>query len=486
MLQYIINTTAIWLTGLIVFDLFLRREANHGYNRFYLLVILFAGALIPLWSWGGDSVIYNANISKPIAEQSAAIRQTIVEASEGGIIGWEQWLFIIYITGAAIVSVFLLKDLVNIMQLYRQGILSKDGTWTIIETGKAQSPFSAFRYVYISSKDNYTEEELRMILTHEEQHGHLLHFVDVLLVRLANIFFWFNPLIYILEKRLLMVHEYQADAAVSTTPSAYGQFLVEQSILGSAPVLAHSFTRSPLKKRILMLTRKTTALAKSKQLLLLPVLAIAMLSFTENSFLEGIPSPVREGNKVTYRGNTFEFPSSENDTVMVTDPTTGDMQLVITSKEPSNPNKMNDERVYMPGELQTSSGSKDRYTGPSSLNDQALKEYLLTNMKKEIKKLADGEYRLLIGAVVIDKKGNIVYFEFDSVEKLAGTKNGRPQYKFISEKINETFAKRTAVLLNNAPNHTPASNNGVEVNSAINNTAFWNSFKVKNGELVSL
>src|SRR5690606_14038589 len=113
-------------------------------------------------------------------------------------------------------------DVLSIIRLYRIGTKSKDGTWTIIETGKHQSPFSAFRYVFISSKANYTYEELEMILAHEEQHGHLLHFIDVLIYRIASIVFWFNPMIYLLEKRLLIVHEYQADAAVNSMPSEYG------------------------------------------------------------------------------------------------------------------------------------------------------------------------------------------------------------------------------------------------------------------------
>ncbi|MCB9045384.1 MAG: M56 family metallopeptidase [Chitinophagales bacterium] len=402
MLQYIINTSAIWLLGLIVFDLFMRREANHGYNRFYLLVILFAGILIPLWSWDNDSVIYATDVSRPIAEQSAIARETIVAVSENSILGWEQWLMIIYITGVAVVSIYLLRDLLNIVRLYRNGVHSKDGTWTIIETGKPQSPFSAFRYVFISSKHSYTEEELQMILAHEEQHGHLLHFVDVLLIRLINILFWFNPLIYILERRLLMVHEYQADAAVSTTPSAYGQFLVEQSILGSAPVLAHSFTRSPLKKRILMLTRKTTTLAKSKQLLLLPVLAIAILSFTKNAFTW--EEPQRDGNKVTYKGNTIVFSeASAPDTVMVQDPRTDEIRMVISRIDPK-PLTLNGEDIFIDDQHDLTETEDVK----SKLNDK------INNILSDVSQngeIPTGSYNYYINHLIVDKNGNIVYME---------------------------------------------------------------------------
>lgn len=484
MLQYIINTTAIWLLGLIVFDLLLHNEAHHGYNRFYLLAILFAGALIPLWSWDYDSVIYTTDVSRPLAEQSAIVKQTIVTASESTVLGWEQWLMIIYAAGVGVFTLLLLKDLSGIIQLFRTGVKSKDGTWTIIETGKAQSPFSAFRYVFISSKSNYTAEELQMILAHEEQHGHMLHFVDVLLIRTTSILFWFNPMIYLLEQRLLMVHEYQADTAVATTPSVYGRFLVEQSVLGSAPVLAHSFTRSPLKKRILMLTRKTTTLAKSKQLLLLPVLAIAMLSFTENAFTRDTPK--REGNKVTYGGNVIEFSESgPSDTMMVQDPKTGEIKMIITSIDPK-PQLINGERIYTSDELEGERGQNRRYTKPSAFSSAAMKEYLLGNMKKELKKLDDGDYRLIVENIVIDNKGKLVYFEFGGLKKVIKLEGKKQKTEGIDKKTEEIFVKKVAILINSAPTHTPAIYDGNEVNSSINNWDFYNSFTIKNKKLVAL
>jgi hypothetical protein len=47
MLQYLLNATAIWLISLVLFDLFLRRESYHGYNRFYLLFTTLVGS-----DWG--------------------------------------------------------------------------------------------------------------------------------------------------------------------------------------------------------------------------------------------------------------------------------------------------------------------------------------------------------------------------------------------------------------------------------------------------
>lgn len=484
MLQYIINSSAIWLLGLVVFDLLLRKETSHAHNRFYLLGTLFAGALIPLWSWGYDGVIYGSAISEPIVEQSAVIKADIVSASEQNIIGWEQWLFGIYIAGAAIILLFLFREVVLILGMYRSGRRYKDGTWTIIETDKPISPFSAFRYVFISNRENYTTDELSMILAHEEQHGHLLHFVDVLLIKIATVVFWFNPLPYLLERRLLLVHEYQADKAVGSEAAVYSKFLVEQSVLGLAPVLAHSFIRSPLKKRILMLTQ-TTKKARGKQLLIAPILLISMLCFTNNAF-PWQAEPKRDGNKVTYNGNVIEYSEpSKSDTVDVVNSETGEPGKVITRRE-AMPIMLNGEKVYHDGELKYAH-NVGRYRKKSAFTDQAIKEYLLHNMQKEIRKLDDGDYRLLIEDVVIDKHGDIVYFKFGGMFKVLKSDGVRSEIAAVPDKIEKVFARKTASLLNNAPSHEPAIYDSKEVHSVLSSTwAFRQPFTVKDKKLTAL
>lgn len=409
MLQYIINSTAVWLIGLIIFDLFLRKEAMHGYNRLYLLFILLAGALVPLWSWGYDSVIYASTTGRPIAEQTAAMREAIVAGSEQELMGWEQWLRIVYLSGVAICSLLLSKDIIVILRMYRKGDKSKDGTWTIIETGKSMSPFSAFRMVFISNKEDYTREELAMVLAHEEQHGHLLHFIDVLIIRLFQILFWFNPMIYLLEKRLLLVHEYQADKAVRNNPSEYGRFLVEQSVLNAAPVLAHSFIRSPLKKRILMLTRKTTTLARGKQLLIAPVLLLSLLCFTKNAFSG--EEPQKDGNKITYKGNVFEVKEYPADTLEVLNPATGKIEVMITKIDrPAQVIRMNDQKVIKIEETLNNLAARNAYSKIKSEVGDAISPL--------ISKLPEASYRYNIHNVVVNKKGEIVYYELEGLKEV--------------------------------------------------------------------
>jgi len=119
---------------------------------------------------------------------------------------------------------------------------------------------------------------------HERRHYTLLHFADLLLMQLAKIVFWFHPLAYAYNKHLLLVHEFQADKVSAQEPQQYGQFLVEQALLQTAPVLSHSFNRSPIKKRIVMLTRKSTAAARTKMLVFIPLAMVCFIFFAKDSF----------------------------------------------------------------------------------------------------------------------------------------------------------------------------------------------------------
>jgi beta-lactamase regulating signal transducer with metallopeptidase domain len=402
MIQHLLNTTAIWLLSLVLFDIFLRKETYHTYNRLYLLFTFFAGLLLPLWRWTDPAVIEAAGMATPAA-RTEAFNQAIVEAgTKATTIDWQQWCLIVYLAGAVISAFLLCRDALIIASYYRQGQKSKDGVWTIIETNKEHSPFSAFRYIFVSKRNHYTADQFRIILTHEEHHGRALHFIDLLIMQLGKVALWFHPLVYLYNLRLLMVHEYQADAAVEKQPAEYGQFLVEQSLLGTAPALSHSFNRSPIKNRIMMLTRKTSAMAKGKQLIMAPLLLVCFIFFTQKAFSD---DKRKEGNKVHYKGNVFElWGPATNDTVMVEDPVTGEWILKIARAD-SFPTKMNGEYIYREDEL--SRPEREQVTKTRL----AIQEFIVDKMQPAFEQLGDGVYIMNARNVIVNKEGKIVYHE---------------------------------------------------------------------------
>lgn len=408
MLHYLINLSCIWLLCLIVFDVFLKRESYHGYNRIYLNLSILLGILLPLWSWQGDSIIYASDISKTVADQASVIKEQVVASTSASVVSWETWLLWLYLAGVGISTSLLIKELVVIIKLIKTGHRSKSGVWTIIETNKATSPFSAFRYIFICSLDNYTEEELSIILAHEKQHGHLLHFIDLLFVNLVKIVFWFHPFIYLLEKRLLMVHEYQADQVIETQPSDYGQFLIEQSMLQTAPTLSHSFIRSPLKKRIMMLTKRSGKLASGKKLFLIPLILTATICFTQLNTVFG--QRVVDGNIITYNGNKFEKQTSETDTVWVDDPVSGETIMVHTTREGAII-KVNGENIiskYYHSPSQPTQIINAINKAKAEIGNKIQTEILQMQKNEELQSTT---FNYNIGQIVIDENGYVIYYE---------------------------------------------------------------------------
>ncbi len=456
MLQYIINLTGIWLISLIAFDLLLKRDTYHTYNRLFLNGSLLLGALLPLWQLQQNSIIYATDVGKTVSQQAVTIREQVVTSASPTFAGIEPWLWGIYAVGAIVMFAFLLKEAFYIYQLVRSGTKTSIGQWTVLEINKDISPFSAFGHVFISSTKNYTTEELNLILVHEQQHINSLHFIDLLLINILKIVFWFNPLVYVFEKRLLMIHEYQADKAIKEDTQKYGQFLVEQSMLQTAPVLSHSFIRSPLKTRLKMLTKQSKKIAHIKQLIIAPLLVFAVLCFTQGSMLYGQERKV-EGNKITYKGNVFEKRASPTDTVFVVDPITEDETMVLTRREGPIIKLNGEDIVY-------------KYYGsetiPVELTNTVnkIKAEISEDIKDDIsyiEKRENSVFNYRVDQMVVDREGNIIYYELAGT-KYIRSKDRRSEYvipedlrKSISKKITNVLEDIKAAILYENGEPTP-------------------------------
>jgi hypothetical protein len=435
MLQYLINTSAVWLISLLMFDLFLKKESYHSYNRFYLLFTFLLGGLLPLWQWQDTGRPYAERLQRPWEEVIAAKRNIVSATAPGNNIDWGLWIGMVYLAGAGIAFTFLLMDVFKMVRLFHSGKRSVQNTWTIIETGKEHAPFSFLNTLFVRSRQQYSDEEWQMILVHEQRHRALLHFADLLLLQMTRIIFWFHPLVYVYNRRLLLVHEYQADKVSAKRPQAYGKFLVEQALLQSAPAISHSFNRSPIKKRIVMLTRRSTALSKGKMALFMPLALVCIFCFSKNSFSKKFD---KKGNIVTYRRNTFEYGEKPRfDTFTLVEPVTGKTATKVTKRDPL-PEKMNGNKIYSTDEL---TAQPQSYAQNGSLVDHVFRK-----LSKDFGKLPDGTFRLDINNIIIDEHGKIVYYE--GIGLCRATNND-------AYKMKEAIANRIDEVLNNAPNLKP-------------------------------
>ena len=84
--------------------------------------------------------------------------------------------------------------------------------WTLAENEKVQTPFSFLRTVYMGF--NYSPSERLMILTHEASHVRHRHSHERLVLSALRSLLWFNPFLWMAEKDLREVQEWEADRDV--------------------------------------------------------------------------------------------------------------------------------------------------------------------------------------------------------------------------------------------------------------------------------
>jgi TonB family protein len=141
---------------------------------------------------------------------------------------------------------------------------------------RGYSPFSFFALVFIN-EDAIPAGRLSTILEHERIHIRQRHTVDMIVVELAAILQWFNPVIWLTGREMKSIHEYLADEGVLQTGisrSQYQQMILNETMGIQVNGLTNNFNVSLIKKRIHMMTKSKSGIwAKSKMLIALPALA---------------------------------------------------------------------------------------------------------------------------------------------------------------------------------------------------------------------
>jgi len=154
--------------------------------------------------------------------------------------------------------------------------------------------FSAMGYIFLNSK--LTTEESIEIIRHEQNHLRRNHFVDIILIEAIKAFQWFNPAIYLLDRSLRAIHEYQADQEcinAGIPVVSYQGLLLNQVFRSKAFNLTNSFSNpSLIRKRMLMMTKKrTSTLAGIKLLFALPAAGLVFLAISAYREIPESPPP---------------------------------------------------------------------------------------------------------------------------------------------------------------------------------------------------
>src|SRR5690606_32098103 len=279
----------------------LQREKMFRFNRFYLIATLILSFSIPFMELGinefyapklEEFIPQNQEINKSIIAKEIPISEINISTqtieNQSSFFSNLSWIEILEFIGILISLVLLVRLFVNLWKLsrltFKNEKIKKQG-FTLVKIDQNVSPFSFFHYLFASKQDVENEKIQSEIFYHEFAHIKQKHTLDVLFVEFLMIFFWFNPFLYIYRKSIRTNHEFLADEEVLShhfDTTAYQHLLLEKIPVKPQTPLSSSFNYLVTKKRLIMMTKKTSKIKTAAlKFFSIPLLVAVMLVFSE-------------------------------------------------------------------------------------------------------------------------------------------------------------------------------------------------------------
>ncbi len=271
----------------LIYRIFLCNETFFRTNRLYLLFAIPLSFIIPL-----------INIPSPflsartIESRSVPLQGTVATSHS---LGFAEIVGMAYLLGALFFFICFGYKIVQLAKLIKKHGYQKCGKLKLVYIEEDSAPFSFFNYFFLN-KNNISQHDLLRIIDHELVHINQHHSIDLIIIELLTIVQWFNPFVRPYKTSLKETHEYLADNQViaqGCSRAKYQLLIFEQYVGMNLFEFVNNFNHSLIKRRITMMTKgKSKSWAKSKFLLLVPVICFLVLAFanprpatsTDNAF----------------------------------------------------------------------------------------------------------------------------------------------------------------------------------------------------------
>lgn len=300
---FVINFSLFLFLFWGLYVLFFKKETFFNHNRVYLILAPILAAVIPFilinqlnfnqgntFNWQEITpLLFTENIEE-VNINTESTNSNIVDLTLKNI------LIIAYLLGAAFMLFNFFRKLKQYYTLKNKAKPMQTAIGKVYTLQNSKAAFTFLNKIFIG--DQLENEVQKEILQHEAVHKKQKHSFDLVYYEILKITFWFHPAIYSLQNQIKLIHEYIADAKVSSQISIKKYY--ENLLNGFFGVKQISFTsqffnHSLIKKRIIMLQKsKSNKTALLKYLMVIP-LSLAMLTYVSCSQDESMTQP--ENNK---------------------------------------------------------------------------------------------------------------------------------------------------------------------------------------------
>ena len=310
-LLYQLKVAVVAAVFYLIYRLTLSKQTFLGFNRVMLLLIVALAFILPVCRIQNVSLvndlrsmfhitpvstmISNTTTLQSYADETNSVRESVADEEASALIPAEGnpepdvvekepmstarlisiILFAVWCAGFIYLSVRKLISLRSVRKVIMSGrYADRQDECDVIENDYISQPMNWMNYVMMPHE--WLQKENAAVWKHEMSHAHKAHSLDLLLLDIMQVFQWFNPVMFLFQKEIEMIHEYQADRAVLESGADARQYklMLVQAVAESRGYAMTSWLRQTnLKKRIDMMQRKESNRWNRLRALFIPLFA---------------------------------------------------------------------------------------------------------------------------------------------------------------------------------------------------------------------
>ena len=275
---YIIETFLCSGLFLLFYRMMIMKKVSYGFCRRYLVITMILSVTIPFLNvplYPAETIYMNVpvmtapeenvestTVLKPSASTTAVhdepdsrggLTENVIQVKMSPIDKWRLFFTSVYVTGMVLSLVIVAWGMIAVALIRRRSRIEHTEQYDLAVSDRVETPFTFMHTVYMAFESD--EKTRAHILSHESSHVRHRHSVERLIMSILRSLYWFNPFMWIAERRLEEVQEWQADHDALEDGYDLTEYRISiiKQLFGCDPEMASGLKSTFTKKRFLQM-----------------------------------------------------------------------------------------------------------------------------------------------------------------------------------------------------------------------------------------
>ena len=275
---YIIETFLCSGLFLLFYRMMIMKKVSYGFCRRYLVITMILSVTIPFLNvplYPAETIYMNVpvmtapeenvestTVLKPSASTTAVhdepdsrggLTENVTQVKMSPIDKWKLFFASVYVTGMVLSLVIVAWGMIAVALIRRRSRIEHTEQYDLAVSDRVETPFTFMHTVYMAFESD--EKTRAHILSHESSHVRHRHSVERLIMSILRSLYWFNPFMWIAERRLEEVQEWQADHDALEAGYDLTEYRISiiKQLFGCDPEMASGLKSTFTKKRFLQM-----------------------------------------------------------------------------------------------------------------------------------------------------------------------------------------------------------------------------------------